>query len=166
MAGDGWVWAGAPDLIREAGAAIEAAGLTGFTAFALVTAYGESRGNPHAVSSIGASGMFQVLPSTAELTQSELFDPVTAIASAADLVQRLRPFGWGPLVTYAGIRRGWRMPKYVDDVLWLRTFATLRRLMAAKRGAGVHWWDIYRPVPRIPLRGVEGWRQVIKAGMQ
>jgi hypothetical protein len=157
-----WAWPPAPMMIRVAATAIEARGLRGFGDYAIVTAYGESRGDFAAVSSIGAAGMFQVLPKTAGLTSAELFDPLNAIASAADLVQRLRTWGRLPVVSYAAIRRGWRRPALVRDVLWLKTQPTLGRLRVAMKATGVGWASLLRPVPDLDLLGFHGWREVVE----
>lgn len=88
----------------------------------------ESAGNPYAVSSKGAVGLMQVLPSTAGMTSAQLMDPATNIdAGTVYLAQMINQFGsvdtalaaynWGPGNVATGATWPSSVTNYVDTIL-------------------------------------------------
>jgi soluble lytic murein transglycosylase-like protein len=95
-----------PEILSALHSAAGAAGLD--RAFVRAVCFVESRGNPGAISSVGARGLMQLMPSTAQaLGVVDAFDPVqNAAGGARYLAALIRQFGdermalcaynWGP----------------------------------------------------------------------
>ena len=95
-----------PDILSALHSGASAAGLD--RALVRAIAFVESRGNPKAISSVGARGLMQLMPNTAQaLGVTDAFDPVqNAAAGARYIAQLIRQFGdermalcaynWGP----------------------------------------------------------------------
>lgn len=129
--GKGWANAAAPGEIWARARRLEDAGIMpGFLApFLLAVAWTESRGNPNAqngTSANAARGWFQMRPKSglpweysdrSKYPADLLKDKDWAVAAAAWYANRLLPFADKDQVVDAlALRRGWALPRLVDDV--------------------------------------------------
>jgi cell wall-associated NlpC family hydrolase len=117
---------------------IDAASATSGTPAPLLAAilYNESRFNPSAVSSAGAEGMAQFMPTTAAANGVDPFDPTSAITGAADLLSSYHAAfgswsdaiaayasGGGAVAAADGVPSDGSTPSYVANALALAGMA-------------------------------------------
>jgi hypothetical protein len=165
-----WAEPSTLEMLLELGPRIEERGLVGFTTYSIVTAYGETRGDASEISSIGAAGIFQILPTSAGLSTVQLQDRRTSIAAAANLAQRLaaKYAGWFQTPDWYAVRRGWKYPRLVSDRFWLQSWPTRERLFKAidalADGVGETVdirQDFYIKVMARPTLSFDEWKAVI-----
>lgn len=91
----------------------------------------ESGGNPHAVSSAGAQGLMQLMPSTAASMGVDAFDPQQAIPAAAQILSRdLARFGSVPLALAAYNAGAGAVSRYGGVPPFAQTQNYVRRITA------------------------------------